>query len=480
MFYHLSASVGSGKTKAVFDYFHDHLNVGYLFVCPTNELCEEAYRRLLQTLVDRPAYSSGNNLRLINGDNVDGLVFPTALEACRQYDPSTPPILIITRPTLLFLCETLSDHEKVNFEVFIDEGMTPIEQIQFAPSDKQPFLERFLIGKRGLTTAASGQREILEIVARDPRGMNARGLGELAVPEFREICRWVVSENYDAFVFEGGREIEAIGVLAPRKLQRFRNVTMIVAAFDLTLLPRLWESLYGVRFEAWPHAKGLFDTHTEKGPYITLHYLLHPDDLPSKQNLHRNAETGEPDERDPRLRVVYALAKQVNAMFPDGSFCWAANNPFMNEDEVLEGRRMPTMSAGLDEFRRFDNVVSLVAINPKPWVQRAIKEVFALEGDEVFELWRFGPTYQTIGRCSLRDRCSLAPVRGTTPRLVCRGADSGSVHKHDKAVTWKCGGAASIGSRRNALYQCGQHRLLQVPRAFSQERCRGANERTLV
>ena len=65
---------------------------------------------------------------------------------------------------------------------------------------------------------------------------------------------------------------------------------------------------------------------------------------------------------------------------------------------------MPAMSAGLDIFKRYDAVVSLNVVNPQPWVKNAIKNIFELDDDVIYELWRFGFTYQTIGRCSIRVR----------------------------------------------------------------------------
>lgn len=71
---------------------------------------------------------------------------------------------------------------------------------------------------------------------------------------------------------------------------------------------------------------------------------------------------------------------------------------------------MPTVSAGLNEYRYFDNVVSLVCINPAPWVKNRVQELFALEDDDLYELWRFSHTYQTVGRCSLRLRERERPI----------------------------------------------------------------------
>ena len=305
MFYHFSASVGAGKTKAVFDYIRDNLDIGYIFVCPTVDLCEEAYARLLQTLVDRPHYSNSDLVSLITQDASRGPVFARALAACRAYNRATPPILIVTRPTLLFLCETLLDHEKSMFDVFIDEGMTPIEQAQFSPSNMQVFLQRLAIGRDGLAQAAPGQTEILEMVAHNPEALNSRQLGELNVPAFQDICSWVVSTNYDAFVLPTDKAIQALGVLSPQKLSTFRNVIMIVAVFEATLLPRLWEGLHGIRFAPWPHTQGIFDTHRVKGPSILIHYMLHPDDFPSKRNLNRNSESYESNEVAASNRVIH-------------------------------------------------------------------------------------------------------------------------------------------------------------------------------
>lgn len=296
------------------------------------------------------------------------------------------------------------------FSVFLDEGMTPIEQVQFSPGNKDVFLRLLKIDDDGLTTAAAGQIDILRQVAHSLKSLASRQLDDLGVPQFREICEFVVSNNYDLYIRTTPKSIQAIGVLSPRNLQPFIDVTMAVAAFELTLLPRLWQKKYGIEFLPWPGAAELYDTHVEKGPLITIHFALHSGDLPSKQNLHRNSETGDVNEPDPESRVIFKIAQQIEQLFSEGAYCWSANNSFGNEKETLTGVRMPALSAGLDNFRRFDAVVSLLVINPQPWVKNAITQIFEIEDEELYELWRFGYTYQTIGRCSIRDRTSSRPI----------------------------------------------------------------------
>ncbi|MCA0920233.1 DEAD/DEAH box helicase family protein [Pseudooceanicola nanhaiensis] len=420
MFYKISGSVGSGKTQAVLEHIRDNLGVGYILVAPTIMLCEEVYKRALKVLVNHPEYINNGPLRLIVTDEQkDEGVYQRAVKACDDFDDATPPIIILTTKTFEYLVDHLQDHFKARFDVFIDEGLPPIRLVRFAPGDKSSYLDFLSINENHLATPANGKREILEWAAFTPNKLYGQQLDHLNTAPFRDIAELVLSPHFDAFLWETDKSIEVIGVFSPQKLLPFRSITLVVAIFERTLLPLLWEKRYGISFENSPAAANLFDAHTAKGAQMAVWHVLCEGDLPSKNNLERNFETHETNEPDPRKQVIFEAARQINARFPDGAYCWAANTSFKNTDSVLEGKRMPANSSGLNEYKNFDTVVSLVCINPPPWAKHRMLELFDLDQDQLYELWRFSHTYQTIGRCSLRVRERENPINVVVTSSFC-------------------------------------------------------------
>lgn len=421
MFFKISSSVGSGKTQAVLEHIRDNLGSGYLYVCPTVALCDEVYLRVLGVLKDHPEYiNNGPIRRIVTEPNAEEDVFPRAVEACREYDPALPPIVIVTTTTFEYLLGHLTGFDKGRFNVFVDEGLPAIVQEQFSPADPDIFARHFVIDGNGFASPAPGQREILEWVAYSPRRLAGRQLDHLNVEQFRRISKMLVSGNHDVYLTRTDKSLEVLGLLSPEPLRAFRSVTLIVAIFERTLLPIIWRQRHGIEFEDFPLEGELFDAHIEKGPKLSIWHALHEGDLPSTRNLKRNFETGEAGEIEPLKQVIFRAAQQIEAHFePEPVYCWAANKSFRNPGNVLTGRRMPVISAGLDHYKLFNSVVSLVCINPQPWVKTRMLELFDLENDELYELWRFSHTYQTIGRCSLRMRERQDPVEAIVTSRTC-------------------------------------------------------------
>ncbi|MEP0941255.1 MAG: hypothetical protein ABJH63_18835 [Rhizobiaceae bacterium] len=410
MFFHLSQSVGSGKTQAILHYLRDNLDAPYLYVTPTIVLCEEIYQRLQIVLVDHHDLLREGGVQLIVSDpNLDAVSVRASI-AVREIEQNGRGVVIVTEKAFQYLLSDMDDELKGSFKVFIDEGLPPIRSVEFSPGDHDQFLKYFSQDARGFITAAKGCKGLIEDVVLRPGRLHENNLDDLDNPKFRTICEMVHSGNYDVYL-KTERKIQVVGLLSPMPMMAFASVTLVVAIFEQTLLPIFWLQKYGVEFAPFDLGVELYDTHEAKGPSISIHHVLHERDNASKDVLQSNFETGERRETDARKQVIYAAAQQINRHFPNGAFCWAANNDFKNPGNVLEGDRMPAQSAGLDRYRRQDTVVSLVCINPQPWVKTALLEIFELDDDTLYELWRLSPTYQTVGRCSLRDRNSEREVQ---------------------------------------------------------------------
>lgn len=396
--------MGSGKTGAILTHLSKTIDRPTLIVAPTLVLCHDIYRRCQLSFIESPEYTNGDRIRLIVEDAQLGPVYPRALAACHEIANAQPNILVLTTPTFMYLIKELTDETKSCFQVFIDEGLPEIEMETFSPENQETYLDYFDQSEDGFIKLRPGTREILEWVAYTPQRLAGHQLDHLSTDAFRKICGFVVSGNYDVHLTKTEHTLNFIGILSPEQLLSFRQVTLIVAIFEQTLLPVLWKQKHGIEFQRYEIDEVLYDTHTEKGPLLHIWHVLHEADNPSLVNLKRNAKTGERDETEWTNTVFFDAAKQIDEQFPNGAYCWAANNKFNYAQQVLTGQKMPAICAGLNDFRLYHTVVTLLCMNPPPWVKNAMMGIFLFEEDSFYELWRFAHTYQVVGRCAIRNR----------------------------------------------------------------------------
>ncbi|MDO8606352.1 MAG: hypothetical protein Q7R40_07450 [Phaeospirillum sp.] len=65
----------------------------------------------------------------------------------------------------------------------------------------------------------------------------------------------------------------------------------------------------------------------------------------------------------------------------------------------------------MDQYKGVHNVACLLVINPAPPVAKLLSAFTGLGLSEIYFATKFSHTYQTIGRCSLRDRHSEEPIK---------------------------------------------------------------------
>ncbi|MEP1670295.1 MAG: hypothetical protein ABJL63_11730 [Rhizobiaceae bacterium] len=354
---------------------------------------------------EQEAIRAGLVERVVSGDDL-GPVLPRAMRVIANTTRQQRGVVIVTETTFRNLLRSLSKDLKSKLSVFVDEGMQPLQSVEFRPQNQGDFLQYFDQDDKGFISPKKGCEALIEDVAFRPKKLGERQLGHLKIEEFVEICSLVASGNYDVFLMRSDKAIMAVAILSPQQMFEFRSVTLMVAIFEQTLLPVFWQQRYGIDFEAFDIGVELYDTHLMKGPDISISYLLHDTDNASKHNLYSNYETGSPNERDWHKQVICLAARAVANACENIAYCWAANNNFDDPEDILNVNRMPVRSAGMDVFKNFDTVVSLVCINPTPWVKTAIQQIFEVEDEKLYDLWRLSHTYQTIGRCSLRLRKS--------------------------------------------------------------------------
>lgn len=401
----LSAPVGSGKTAAVINDIRDNLDQSYIFVSPTIRLAREIKGRLDVALVN---HGQGENVFLIVTEDAN----PTSVQRrvinrIEAKQPNEHHVLIVTTETFRNILPRITDNRKAEYNVFLDEGIDPVDQVKFNTRHQDLFLEPITVNEDSSFFINPGRREILDTVANNPERLATIEREELNIPNFRKLAKLLVSDIYDVYGDVLENSIRAIAFLRPDHFLSFRSVTMIMAIFEQSLLALFWTEKYGIEFRPYETAHDLFDTHHAKGPRMRIHHLLHPGDNASRLNLERHFRTGERDTTaENGERVIDRIAQIVEDNFGNLPYCWATNTYFTNNGNVLSGNRMPVRCAGLDSFRRMDVVASLASMNPEPWVKNMITDRVEITDRNLYELWKLSFTYQTIGRCSIRDRTS--------------------------------------------------------------------------
>lgn len=283
----LSAPVGSGKTAAIINEIKDNQKRFYIFVSPTQQLAREVKQRLDIALVD---INQGQNVHLITTESVEpNPVVETALKhIVRDHEAHT---LIITTETFRRLLPRISQEIKARYDVFMDEGIDAIDYVELKTEQQVVFLEPLFQEADGSISIDEGNEYLIQTVA---YGHAARvNREELNVPAYVNIANLLSSGIHDVYASIGEGSIRVVAFLRPDHFLHFRSVTILMAIFDQSLLCLFWREKYEIDFREYETNYELFDTHTNKGPQISVQHLLHSGDNASSLNLKRNWQTGE-------------------------------------------------------------------------------------------------------------------------------------------------------------------------------------------
>lgn len=401
----LEQAVGSGKTGLVVSKIASASAESHIFVAPTIRLGVEVKDRLLKAGVQ--------NVHHLFGQTGTESVLKRAAKLIQSRTPNERHVMIMTGKTFRALLPELSPVLAQHYHVYLDEGMEAVEYVQFHAENMEQYTSLLTINHEGLLVPAHGAKELLATVATRDDLIRKLGKENLLTRNFVQLAGLVTCGLYDVRAKLTPNSIRAVALLRPHRFQAFRSVTMVAAIWSQSILAMVWRQRYGVKVQPLAHDYALFDTHTAKGPRMEIYYCLHPDDHASSENLQRDVVTGEKGVPAPASRqVMSTIAGSVHRFFERRGldYCWSANDRFKNKDHALNDQRMPVVSAGLNEWQHIDNVAALACMNPPTWVKGILLEFLGIDpndgkaSDDVYRQWRFAHTYQTAGRCSLRDR----------------------------------------------------------------------------
>lgn len=488
--YAVSASVGSGKTRAAVEYMArpDCSTQDFVYVAPTIKLLNQTAHQLRTALQKQDAIRNVHLIHSESRDDESASAAREALDVINEKPTGLGRVVFLTTKTFLRILSHIGDPSR--WALILDEAFAPVTFITYhlGPRPEEGleyFREMFRIDTddNHRVVPRLGQGALVQEIASgnlEQCGQKHQGQSSLAQevsnPAMR--CELVVTPSTRCVVdLAAGlpmadpvakltcSELRFASYLTPEYFGAFREVVFLSALFDHTVLHHLWTRGFGVRFieHPWFVAGRLRDVHVEQGPMIAVGHLLHRNDRASKHNLLSNRQTGKPREKSRGDRVLDTLVQTAAEFFKGSPFLLQTNNGAGygpgGASVPHNAVAIPVVSHGLNNFMDTDNVVALAVTNPNPQEQEWVQSRTGLTKDEVLKAHRIHTVYQAIGRSSIR---SIERASARKVFLVAGCDDAMLLHRLFRGSTWigQVGDQASLTTMRDARSEPGAMTLV--------------------
>lgn len=402
-FFKVSSSVGSGKTTLVLKLIADNSALAnYIFAAPTLKVIAEVKEKML---------SLGVSPEVITTEQ-EPEVAPAAIKCINSVEDRDGSVVILTTTTFLRIVTRMKNKRLWN--VFLDEGFNPFSYVSFSSTPHAYiFKETLKLTKQEKFTVATFKPEY-SAQARQIVDKRQTEDQLFLHPTYIQVCEDILDPckvvDYIETAKNPDGNLNLVSHVSPERFKGFDSLVFMAALFEMTPLYHLWKTVYGIQWEDFDEISNhpdLFDTHTEKGPLMSFHYILHEENNASKYVLESNVTTGQPNERDRDQRVLSDCIILLNFFFIDDEFLLQTNNHHLTEKEKIDvenAMHIPAYAHGLNQYQAVDNVAVLAATNPHPLIRDWMVNHLGLSKNAANECFRLHTMYQGIGRCSLRDR----------------------------------------------------------------------------
>ena len=278
-------------------------------------------------------------------------------------------------------------------------------------------------GKAALT-------EIAENPSRDDVNKVLAPLAKRLVhPQYR--C-FVLTTQYEALIKQEGdakrRQLEAFALLKPSIFgtgefrnaagdlsvgdiqDRFKDVIIMGAGFDISLMANIWPGL-DVQFE--PHTElgqKLRYTQHSCGQRLLIRYVFEQDWSKYFAGSVSEFDGGEVE----NFEILQQVCQQE---FGDQPFAYLCNTDRETELKTTfssNAQQLPNAPWGLNDYQAIHNVGILSALNPTP-AHLGFLNFLCRNADDVRDALFHSHVYQAVMRCGLRDLRSNVPVKVLVP-----------------------------------------------------------------
>jgi hypothetical protein len=396
---------GCGKTHAAENFSVDMARNGHkvVVVQPTTHL-------LNQTVAGIIAKAPEVRVRAIHGENTQGV-----LSAIVQHLKDAQPggeVLLITHSAFERLPYF---HGRRGWHAVLDEATAAEFVFEFNLAESHTLFSHAVAVKpfdAEYGEMVAVDRNLINRIARNTNGDEVFSL--LSTFANRLLSQhWRVftpEANWHAMLDGRGdaehRKLRVHGVLSPSLLEGFATATVLCAAFQNTLLYRLWAA-QNVQFKP----DKLITRHLRyqqhpNGPLLTINYLTV--ESWSKRFRDRMLDDG-------AGTVMSDAVQRIKTAMKGEPFVWLANKDVPDDlFEQANAVRLPQVAHGRNDWMSFHNAVILSALNP-PTSHFKFLERFGVSPDEAREAIFWQQAYQASTRISTRNPDDPNPKRIIVP-----------------------------------------------------------------
>lgn len=387
------APTGSGKTHAAENFAIGMAQNGHkvVLVQPTTGLLD-------QTVAGIIAKAPEVRVRAIHGENTQGVL--AAIVQHLKDTHSGGEVLLITHTAFERLPYF---HNPREWHVVLDEATAAEFVFEFNLADSHILFSHAV-------KVRPFDAEYGEMVAVDRNQINriARNAnGDEVFSSLSTFANRLLSPDWRVFTPEANwhamldgrgsaerRKLRVHGILSPSLLTGFATATILCAAFQNTLLYRLWAE-QNVRFRP----DKLITRHLRyrqhpNGRLLTINYLT--EESWSKRFRDRTLEDG-------TGTVMSDAVQRITAAVNGEPFVWLANKDV--PDDIFKqtnATRLPPVAHGRNDWAGYHNAVILSALNP-PTSHFKFLERFGVSADEAREAIFWQQAYQASTRISTRN-----------------------------------------------------------------------------
>ncbi|GGF75499.1 hypothetical protein GCM10011332_31860 [Terasakiella brassicae] len=198
--------------------------------------------------------------------------------------------------------------------------------------------------------------------------------------------------HHDGDTEHGKHTLSFFGMLEPSVFHGFKNVVIMGAMFDESLLNLYW-TIKGINFnEHYAISSAARYFNHDNGELVTFKYLFEDDWSKRTRDVELD---GKP--------VLDWSVEQIKKELGDQEFLWVGNNDIQDDLFGRHGNiRLPGVSNGMNEYQHINHVVFLSALNRTP-AHYAFLQSQGLDADYVKFATGCQAAYQAIMRGSIRD-----------------------------------------------------------------------------
>jgi len=399
---YVSSSAGSGKTTSAVDVIkQDHPFQNYLYIAPRINLINEIEKMILDKEVDNKKivkFYTGNESGL-------GSIGDQTLNYINRLQNHSNHIIFMTTITFIEVLSRINNYE--NYKVIIDESVGSYWHKEFKVSpdrlDAMYLIKDLIdIDDYGLVTIKKDKYRLAIDILRGEDSSIDSDYKNIDLKEMIRIIKNPCILSYSKS--EEDNKVTIFSYLTPEYFLKFKEVTFLCAHFDMTILYRLWNHIFKVKFEEHPiYHKYLQNISEVQGKNIMIGYLLDDTDSASKSTLQLNSTTGKKGEITDNQVIDLAL-DYIDNMFK-GNYLIAVNkwvntkvNKGIKNGKYKDARFITTGVSGTNEYRDFNNVAVLATTNPNPIVSKLLMNLLDIDRSEMLFYHQVHNDLQVAGR----------------------------------------------------------------------------------